>query len=153
MRSALLSLATFFIPFFLFGNHVGKHVAKHCAEASFCYSSRDVSFGYFAFFLFAGSMAGLVCLAARKILSFEKKPDKYLGLAAVLWPLIWGYLMADATLYGFYERIQFTGPVQEWLFVTAQAFTLWGLLPAGIVFLVVMYSISIPRETTAVETS
>jgi len=134
MRSALISLASFFIPFFLYGNHVGHFVAKHLIKAS--YSARDVELGYVGFFLFAGTLAGLSCLVLRKIFS-SKKQQKYLALGAVLLPIAFGYFIADVTLYGFYERAQFTGPVMEWLSYTAMAFALCGLLPAAIFFMLV----------------
>lgn len=149
MRSALFTVTTFLVPFCLYGDLVGRQVAKQLAKASFCYSMHDVQLGYLAFFLFAGTMAGLVCLLIGKILLFEM-PQKYLGLAAVLISLATGYVIADVTLYGFYERHEFRGPVMQWLTDTAQAFCLWGLLPALAIYFLLLYS---SRKKASAQTS
>lgn len=148
MRSALISAATFLIPFVFFGNHVGRHVAKHLAAGA-NYSTADVDLGYKCFFLFAGIMAGLACLALTKILASRKR-DKLVSFGVVLLPLLFGYFIADVTLYGFYERKLYTGPVTEWLTWTASAFLLTGALPSCIFFGLIQLS---SKPTTLADAS
>lgn len=136
MRSAVLSLTVFFIPFGLYGNSVGRSVAKHLAQADF--SSADIAMGYWSFFLFAGLMAGLVGLAIKIILSFDRR-IKYLALPAVLLPLLFGYFLADSSLGEYYDRPHMCGGVIDWLTGTASTFSLWGLLPAFLIFCLVIW--------------
>jgi hypothetical protein len=131
MRSAALSLAVFLIPFGLYGNFVGRSVAKHLAQAE--YLSADITLGYWSFFLFAGLMAGLACLAIKKILTFDSR-IRYFALGVVLLPLLWGYFLADATLGEYYDRPGMCGGVLDWLSGTVTAFGQWGFLPAVVFF-------------------
>lgn len=136
MKSRLMALATFMIPFGVYGDHVGRSVAKHLSRDNF--SGSDIELGYFSFFVFAGLMAGLVCLAIKKILAFDAR-IRYLSLGAVLFPLLWGYLLADATLGEYYDRPGMCGGVMDWLAGTAVAFSGWGLLPALMIFCLVVW--------------
>lgn len=136
MRSAALSLTVFWIPFGLYGNIVGCSVAKHLAQAAF--SSADITTGYWIFFLFAGLMAGLVGLAVKTILSFDRR-IKYLALPAFLLPLAFGYFLADSSLGEYFDRPHMSGGVIDWFTGTASAFSLWGLLPALLIFCLVIW--------------
>lgn len=136
MRSAVLSLTVFLIPFGLYGNFVGRSVAKHLAQAAF--SNADVELGYWSFFLFAGLMAGLVGLAVKTILSVDRR-IKYLALPAFLLPLLYGYLLADSSLGEYFDRPHMSGGVLDWLAGTASAFSLWGLLPAFLILCMVIW--------------
>lgn len=131
MPATLLSLASFFIPFAFYGHHVGCFIVKHLTKAG--YSTNDVQLGYFCFFAFAGLMAGASCLALTRIL-VHKKQKRLASFAVVLLPLLFGYAIADVTLYGFYERPIFSGTVIEWLAWTSIAFVVGGVLPAAIFF-------------------
>lgn len=136
MRPAVISLTVFLIPFGLYGNFVGHSVGKHLAAAG--YSSADVATGYWGFFLFAGLMAGLVGLAVKMILSFNRQ-IKYLALPAFLLPLLFGYFLADSSLGECFDRPHMSGSVLDWLSGTAGAFSLWGLLPAFLVLCLVVW--------------
>lgn len=131
MPKALLSLASFLIPFAWYGSHVGGFIAKHLGKAG--YAANEIQLGYFCFFAFAGIMAGASCLALTRIM-LVKKDKRMASFAVVLLPLLFGYGVADVTLYGFYERATFTGPVLEWLTWTGMAFVVAGILPAIIFF-------------------
>ncbi len=131
MPTALLSLASFLIPFAWYGHHVGCFIAKHLSKAG--YAGNDVQLGYICFFAFAGIMAGASCLALTQIMLVQKQ-KRLASFAVVLLPLLFGYGVADVTLYGFYERAIFTGPVLEWLTWTGVAFVVAGILPAVVFF-------------------
>lgn len=127
MPTALLSLASFLIPFAWYGHHIGCFIVKHLSIAG--YPTADVQLGYFCFFSFAGLMAGASSMTLTRILLVQKQ-NRLASFAAVLLPLLFGYVVADVILYGFYERPDFTGPVIEWLTWTGAAFVVAGVLPA-----------------------
>ena len=129
MRSAALAIIVFLIPFGVYGNFVGRSVAKHLAQAA--YSNTDVALGYWSFFVFAGLMAGLLALSLKKLASFDPR-IRLQAVAAFLLPLVFGFLLADASLAD-YKSHPCDKPL-DWLNSTAYCFLVYGLLPATPIF-------------------
>lgn len=136
-------ILSFAIPFIGVGGAAAMSVGKHLTKAA--YPGEEIQLGAGIFFLVAGFAAGVSGLYIRRVLQIPEHAFRWL-LVQISFMAV-GSLFAYVTLSDFYDNP--SGHVWDWAWHTGVAFTLFGLLPATIAFVLAVRSSSASLDASS----